>query len=280
MQQVSEFLTQASTKLNQISDTPDLDAQVLLADVMNQPRTWLVAHPETLLTKPQLATLNKAIARLEAGEPLPYVLGHWEFFGLQFDITPDVLIPRPETELVIEHAIQWLNSAPDRRNIADVGTGSGCIAVTLAKNIADANIFATDISREALDVAQQNACRYNLVEQINFLQCDLLPKKSDALFDLICANLPYIPTQTLRGLDVHNREPTTALDGGKDGLDFIRRLLDITPKWIAPNGMMLLEIDSSQGSSAISLANSAFADANIHLHQDLAGKDRLVEIRV
>lgn len=285
MPQVSTFLEQTISRLSSVSDTPKLDAHVLLANILDKPRTWIEAHPEAFLTRSQLATVKKAISRLEAGEPLPYVLGHWEFFGLDLEITSDALIPRPETELLVERAIEWLKVTPARRTVADVGTGSGCIAIAIAKNIYDAKILATDISRPALDLAYRNACRHNVAKRIDFVQCDLLPPCPDPLptdlhFDLICANLPYIPTQTLQGLSVYGREPALALDGGVDGLDFVRRLLRIASEWMAPNGMLLLEIEASQGMSAVSLAYDAFDNVEINLHQDLAGQDRLVEIKL
>lgn len=278
MQQISDFLEQAAPQLAAISDSPELDAQVLLADVLDKPRTWLAAHPETHLTQAQLATVKTALSRLEAGEPLPYVLGHWEFFGLDLEITPNVLVPRPETELMVECAIKRLNAAPERRSIADVGTGSGCISIAIAKNILGAKVVATDISRPALEVARRNARRHNVAKRIDFIQCDLLPPDPDPHFDLICANLPYIPTDTLRELSVYEREPTLALDGGGDGLDIIRRLMKIAPEWLVPNGMILLEIEASQGMSAVALANETYDCADIRLHQDLAGRDRLLEI--
>ena len=283
MSRISAFLEQTAPRLSSVSDTPELDARVLLANILDKSRTWIETHPETILTQPQLAATKKAVARLEAGEPLPYVLGHWEFFGLDFVLTPNVLIPRPETELMVERAIKWLEVTPERRTIADVGTGSGCIAVAIAKHIPDAKITSTDISLPALEVAHQNARKHGLEKHIDFVQCDLLPVHPDTLptdlqFDLICANLPYIPTQTLQGLPVYGREPSLALDGGIDGLDVVRRLLNIAPKWLAPNGMVLLEIEATQGLSAVSLAYDMFDSAEIHLHQDLAGRDRLVEI--
>jgi len=278
---VEDTLQKITSQLN--SETARLDAQVLLADVLDRSRTWIAAYPEAYLTQPQLASFKKAVARLEAGEPLPYVLGHWEFFGLDFEITPDVLIPRPETELLVERAIQWLKAAPERRTVADVGTGSGCIAVALAANITDAKVVATDISPPALEIARRKGSRHNVVERIDFIQCDLLPSPPDPLptesrFDLICANLPYIPTQTLHELPIFGREPTLALNGGEDGLDIIRRLLHIAPKWLAPHGMILLEIEASQGMDAVSMAYDAFTKASIRLYKDLAKQNRLLEI--
>ena len=283
MDTIAAFLKQATTNLTSLSETPELDAQVLLANILDKSRTWLMAHPEAQLTQSQLASAREAFSHIEAGVPLPYVLGHWEFFGLHFDITPDVLIPRPETELLVELAVKWLQGSPERRTIADVGTGSGCIAVSIAKSIYDTKVFATDISLPALEIAQRNARKHRVEKQIDFIQCDLLPPHPDPLptdlhFDLICANLPYIPTRTIQELDIYGREPTLALDGGEDGLDLVRRLLEIAPRWLAPNGMILLEIEASQGMSAVSQAYDAFDNAEIHLHQDLTGRDRLIEI--
>ena len=276
-----EYLKHISLQLE--SDTPELDAQILLAHVIGHPRAWLLAHLDSPLTPPQVESANQAFARLEAGEPLPYILGHWEFFGLDFDITPDVLIPRPETELLVEKAIKWLSASPERRTVADVGTGSGIIATSIAMHIPDANILATDISMKALTAAKHNAQKFHVHHRIQFTECNLLPPQSQIVnhkskIDLICANLPYIPTQTLSGLPIFGREPTLALDGGEDGLDLYRRLLDIAPAWLAPRSMILLEIEATQGVAARQLAAEKFSNASISLHQDLAGHDRLLEI--
>jgi release factor glutamine methyltransferase len=281
----SSHLSEVTDRLSALSDTPALDASVLLAHIINKPRTWVMTHPELRLTAEQQKQLNDSLTRLERGESFPYVLGHWEFFGIEFDITPDVLIPRPETELLVERAIAWLQESPGRRTVADVGTGSGVIAVSIAVNVPGATILATDISENALHVAKRNAKKFAVEHRIEFVQCDLLPTRP-ALFtpeqhlDLICANLPYIPTDTLRELPVYRREPTLALDGGDDGLELIRRLLHIGPEWLAAKGMMLLEVESTRGIQALNLASELFSLATIHLHQDLAGQDRLLEIRL
>jgi release factor glutamine methyltransferase len=282
-QMSSPLLSEITAHLAPITDTPALDASVLIAHIIEKPRTWVLAHPEVVLTPEQKTQLEDSLARLERDEPFPYVLGRWEFFGLELEVTPDVLIPRPETELLVEKAIAWLQQSPVRSTVADVGTGSGAIAVALAVNVPDARVLATDLSLAALEVARRNALKFHVADRIDFVQCDLLPTHIGPLptehhFDLICANLPYIPTQTLQSLPVFGREPTLALDGGSDGLELIRRLLEIGPAWLAPNSMMLLELESTRGLQALALACDLFSQGTIHLHQDLTGRDRLLEI--
>src|SRR3972149_5475042 len=209
------LLSDVTNRLASISDTPALDASVLIAHVINKPRTWVMAHSDLTLRSEQQEILKTALERLERGESFPYVLGHWEFFGLDLDITPDVLIPRPETEILVEKAISWLQASPERRTIADVGTGSGAVGITLALHVPDAHILATDISFPALPVAKRNAKKFDIPRRIDFVQCDLLPihpkpLPTDLHFDLICATLPYIPTQRLRGLSVFEKEPVIA----------------------------------------------------------------------
>lgn len=277
-----EILKQITPQIK--SDWPELDAQIILAHVIGRPRTWLLAHLETPLTPPQIDQTKEAVAQLRAGTPLPYIVGHWEFFGLDFNVTQDVLIPRPETELLVEKAISWLTSHPEARSVVDVGTGSGAIAISIATHIPNANILATDLSPAALNVAKGNARKFNLESRIEFLECDLFPKSSfnitPSAFDLVCANLPYIPTTTLHHLPIYGREPTLALDGGPDGLDLYRRMFDLVHKWLAPNAMLLLEIEATQGASALELAQETFPNAATHIEQDLTGHDRLVEIQL
>ena len=278
-------LSDITTRLTSLSDTPALDASVLVAHIIRKPRTWVMAHPELALTEEQQNQLDTSLEQLEKGKPFPYVLGHWEFFGMEFDITPDVLIPRPETELLVEKAIAWLQKSPVRRTVADIGTGSGAIAISIAASIPDAHIVVTDISPKALDVARINAHKFHVEKRIQFVECDLLPALPESFpteqhFDLICANLPYIPTDTLHVLPIYGREPTLALDGGADGLDLFRRLMKLAPDRLAPSALILLEIEATQGVKALNLAFDVFTKAKIHLHQDLTGRDRLLEIEL
>jgi release factor glutamine methyltransferase len=271
-------------RLEKTSDSPGLDAQVVLARVLEKPRSWVVAHPEAPLTRSRSAALEALVARLEKGKPLPYVLGRWDFFGLEFEVTPDVLIPRPETEMLVERALAWLRKGGmgnGESRVLDVGTGSGCIAISLAVNAPQLRVTATDVSIAALKVARRNAEKLHVSDQITFLEADLIPNPLlPDPFSLILANLPYIPTQTLRALPIYDREPTVALDGGMDGLVLIRKLLSQAPDLLAPGGLLLMEIEASEGPVALSLAYDAFSEAEIHLHKDLAGRDRLLEVQI
>jgi release factor glutamine methyltransferase len=289
-------LSRLRERLVPLSDSPSLEAQVLLAHVLEKPRAWVLAHPEAELSAVQLEALDDALRRLEAGEPLPYVLGHWEFYGLDFALTPDVLIPRPETELLVEQALAWLRRRPPAPLwAADVGTGSGCIAVSLAVHAPDLHVVATDLSRPALQTARRNALRHGVADRIHLVQSDLLspfplspasranttspyPLTSISSFSLLLSNLPYIPTETLAALPVASREPCLALDGGPDGLSLLRRLLEQAPSRLAPGGLLLLEIEAGQGAAALDLARQAFPGAEVRLLEDLAGRDRVVRV--
>jgi release factor glutamine methyltransferase len=272
------WLADARSRLYLASEEPALEAQVLLAHVLDRPRAWVIAHPEVALSVDQDSALCLLLERRLSGEPLPYLLGHWEFFGLRFKVTPDVLIPRPETELLVEKALAWLKLHPSRRLAVDVGTGSGCIAISLAHGIADLQVIAVDTSWPALSVAQENVTAHHVQEQVFLLQTSLLCGLSRGNIDLVCANLPYIPSSTLAGLAVSRFEPLQALDGGPDGTSYINALLEVAQGWLGPGGLMLLEIEAGQGTRVQQSARRCFPDAEIQLFQDLSGNPRLVQI--
>lgn len=273
-QTISQTLQALKTRL------PALEAQVLLGHVLNVNKTWLAAHPETLLTSAQQAQLVLCLQQYTQGIPLPYILGRWEFYGMDFFVAPDVLIPRPETELLVETALAWAQAHPrPSYRCIDIGTGSGVIAITMAKSLPIARFDATDISPDALTIARQNARKHNLESQITFHRADLFPETQPARqYDLILANPPYIPTSTLQGLEVFGREPTLALDGGPDGLETIRRLLAASKRRAAAGGLVLVEIEATLGEAVGSLAASQFDGASIQILKDLAGHDRLLKI--
>lgn len=285
---IGERLASIHHQLASISDTASLDAQVLLAHTLHKPRAWVLAHPEATLTPEQEQRLDQAVHRLQDGEPLPYVLGEWEFYGLPFMVTPAVLIPRPETELLVDFALLWLERHPKKlqslsEQIAavDVGTGSGCIAVALAYRLPGLRIIASDLSNPALEVARQNITRHQLAARVCLLQSDLLSAFApQPIFQLVCANPPYIPQETLPDLPVYRREPALALDGGQHGMAVIERLLHQAASRLAPDGLLLLEIEASQGQVVTDLAQQVFPSALISLHRDLAGCNRLVSIQL
>jgi release factor glutamine methyltransferase len=268
------------------------EMQVLLAHVTGQSRAWLLSHPEASLTPEQEKTIETAKRRFGEGVPLPYILGHWEFFGLDFNLTPDVLIPRPETELLIETALRWIRTYPKPAyRFIDIGTGSGIIPITLATHVPRAELVATDISSTALKVARTNAEKHGVSERIQFIEADLLPDNGRwttdgetaviglwSTVDILTANLPYIPTETLKTLEIFGKEPALALDGGADGLELISRLLVALTAKMATGSLILLEIENRQGLAVKALARAAFPASDIQIKKDLAGHDRLAVI--
>lgn len=265
-------------------ESPTLEAQLLLAHTIGKSRSWVMAHPEATLTPQQEAAIETAIQQRQEGFPLPYLLGRWEFFGLDFDVTPAVLIPRPETELLLETALQWLRYHPDHAyRFLDVGTGSGCIPIALAVHVPRAHIIATDISPAALAVAMGNAVQHGVEDRIDFVQADLLPQEFNvrhSSLDIVTANLPYIPTETLHELPIYGHEPSLALDGGADGLALIRQLLARLAGQMDEGSLILLEIETRQGDDVYRLAQASFPTAHIYIKKDLAGHDRLVVIEL
>lgn len=255
-----------------------IESQVLVGHVISRPRAWILAHPEYPLPAEQVEYLEALLARLAEGTPLPYLTGHQEFFGLDFEVSPAVLIPRPETELMVETALDWLKANPNRHHAADVGTGSGCIAISLAKHAPHLRLTAVDRSWQALQITRRNLQKHHCQNNIHLLNGDLLTALNGPL-DLVCANLPYIPHATLESLEVARHEPVQALDGGPDGLRFVEALLEDAPRWLAPGGLLLLEIESSQGESAARLAQCHLPQARVQVRQDLAGLDRLVIVQ-
>jgi len=276
---LGDFLRKTSPEITQLVELPQQTLLVLLSHVLEQPQTWILAHSEAALSATQQAKLTALIARLKQGEPLPYLTGRQEFFGLSFEVSPAVLIPRPETELLVETALRWLRLHPAADSVLDVGTGSGCIAISLAVHAPVLRVIATDLSAKALSIAQRNAEVHHVEARITCVQADLIPKDLGR-FDLICANLPYVPTSKLAEVNSLPFEPILALDGGPDGLALIKRCLAYAPAHIRAPGMLLFEIEASTGNAAIALAHEAFPRSKVTLIPDLAGKERLLTIEL
>lgn len=271
-----DLLVQGRTRLAPVSDTAALDAEVLLAHLIGEPRSWLLAHDRDVPTPAQQAAWEAALSKLQAGLPLPYFLGEWEFYGRRFKVTQDVLIPRPETELLVEQALAWLANNPGRRRAIDVGTGSGIIAISLAAQIPDLEVLAVDLSPEALAIASANARLHSVDQRVKFVEGDLLSNIAGS-FDLICSNLPYVPSERLPSLRVSKEEPMLALDGGRgDGFGLVRKLAGQAAGLLAPGGLFLAEIDTSQEAIAKELGKKTWPNANTTVLPDLTGLPRLL----
>lgn len=274
---IREALRWARSRLRE-SPTPYEDARILLQHVLNVGHTHIAANPKQELSAAQVNEFRVLVERAEKLEPIPYITGEANFYGLEFAVTPAVLIPRPETEQLVDEAVAWVKERAEPF-IVDVGTGSGCIAVLLARQLPRARVVAVDVSRPALDVARRNIERHNLAQRIELRQTTLL-EGIDEPIDLIVANLPYITDAEWTVLDdaVKWYEPVTALRGGPDGLDFIRRLLGQAKKQLRRGGAIFLEIGWRQGDAAREMAQTFFPEAQINVKLDYAGRDRLVAI--
>jgi len=273
---VAQALEHGRQELLNRSTTPNLDAQLLLMKAMDQTRAWVLAYPEAELSTTQTRQFQEDLAELAAGAALPYILGWWEFYGRRFKLNRRVLIPRPETELLVEQALSWLQHVDGSRAL-DLGTGSGCLAVTLAAERPGVRVSASDIEREALQLARLNASWYGVEERMSFVQADLL-SPFRGRFDVICANLPYIPTAALADLEVARREPAGALDGGEDGLSLIRRALQDLPRALSPRGLALFEVQPDQAAEVGEAARRVLPGAEVQVRRDLAGLERLVTL--
>jgi len=272
---VGEGLQAARQALGAVSQTPGIDAQLLLAESLHTSRAWVLAHPEAALDGAARRAFGEAVKRCLSGEALPHVLGWWEFFGRRFEITRDVLIPRPETELLVEEGLARLRASRDRRRALDVGTGSGCLGVTLAAEVPDLHVVATDRSPAALRVARTNAERHGVNQRMDFVLTDLAGALAGP-FDLIVANLPYVPRELLPDLEVARREPWAALDGGAEGLVLLERMTEALPGLLDVGGWALLEIGAGQGPAVLGMARGALPGAAVELRPDLAGLDRML----
>jgi len=275
---VRAALAHGRSLLTATSPTPELDARLLLEHTLQVPHSYLIAHSDEELTAVQTRHYQSYLQRAAAKEPIPYITGHAPFYGLDFHVTPDVLIPRPETEQLVETAIAWARERGSL-HVVDVGAGSGCIPVTLARYLPQAHIQATDISPAALAVARQNGAAL-APERVTFHLGHLLAPISTPIH-LITANLPYVTSGEWTMLDdgVKLYEPQVALLGGQDGLDLIRQLLEQATKKLIPGGMMILEIGWQQGTAAQALAQTYFPAAEVVVRADFAGHDRFVVVQ-
>ena len=258
-----------------------LEAEVMVMNVLRMPRQAIFAEQEREVSEQQQVALDELLKRRYTREPLAYILGQREFYGINVVLTPAVLIPRPESEGLVEHALfmAMMGMESTDLTIADVGTGSGAIAINLAMHLPMGRIFAVDISDSVLDVAAYNIRAHGVGDRVSLAIGDLLDAVPEPL-DLIVANLPYIPTDRISTLQPEvQKEPVLALDGGADGLDLIRRLLVQAENKLKSHGIILLEMDPDQVPVVAELALQHFPKGSTDVEQDLAGMDRILVLR-
>ena len=280
---IAESLVLATETLSEagIADAR-LEAEVLLRHVLGADRAGFFASVREDLRPPREHHMGHLVQRRVRHEPLAYITGHREFYGLDFAVNPGVLIPRQETELLVEKALEFCSSLrPDAQpTIADIGTGSGAIAIAIAHHAPRATIHATDTSPSALATADVNRHRHGVANRVHLHPGDLLGALT-ASVDLVVSNLPYVPTGEISDLALElRREPRSSLDGGGDGLDLIRRLLGQVAGRVRPYGRVLLEISPEQLESVCTAATASVPRAHVSFHRDLLGLPRAVEVRL
>ena len=277
---IKEALHSASKKLaSACIEDAHLEAELLLMHLLDIDRTRLYLRLEEELSPYDAEALGQLLERRLGHEPIAYILGHREFFGHDFHVAPGVLIPRAESELLVEKALALVKSEFPRQDpvIADIGTGCGAIAVSLALLLPQARIYATDISEAALKVARLNCMKHGLANRISLLSGDLLDALPEPV-DLIVANLPYVRQSDLPQINTRGFEPAVALDGGRDGLEKIRRLCPQVNYKLKPGGYLLLEIGQGQSRAVTSLLHNEFPLAEVNVFTDLSGIDRVVSL--
>ncbi|HEX8147750.1 MAG TPA: peptide chain release factor N(5)-glutamine methyltransferase [Pyrinomonadaceae bacterium] len=283
---IADALREAAARLRVAGlAEPRREAGALLAHALGRDLAFLITHADEHLTAEQLSDFRARVGRRAAGEPFQYIAGRQEFYGLEFEVSPDVLIPRPETELLVEEALGLLggSGAP---LLCDVGTGSGCIAVALLHERKDARGFALDVSDAALAVAARNAARHGVGGRLRLLVSDCFGAlrgggHEGLRFDLVASNPPYVAESDVEGLqrEVRDHEPRVALTPGGDGLAVIRRLVAEAPEFLKPGGHLLIEIGFDQHERVAALIDPAVWTL-LDIHRDLQGIPRTVALRL
>ncbi len=275
IQKASDQLTRAGIM------TARLDAELLLSHILQKNRAWIFTHIHETLDPGSAELFHELTDRRARREPLQYIVGRQEFWGLEFKVTPDVLIPRPETELVVEAAINVLKQTPQPAAI-DLCTGSGCIAVSLANELRTARVFATDTSDRALAVARENARKHGVMERIRFLEGDLFRPLEEldlaGKADVITANPPYVQSGDLPSLqpEVRDHEPLVALIAGPAGTEIHQRIIGQAPNFLKQHGILVMEMGIGQSDSVIKMVNRTAAYSKPEILKDLSGIDRVI----
>ena len=271
---VIEVLKAASGHLQKHgSDSARLDAELLLAQALGIRRLDLYLQFDRRLSDEELSDYRDLTKRRARGEPVAYLVGHKEFMALDFEVTPAVLVPNPDTEVLVQRAVEIARQAKGPLRVADVGTGSGCIAIAIAHYAPEVEVWASDISREALEVAERNVAKHGLTERVH-LDCGDLLDPLPGSFDLVCANLPYVAAGAELPVEV-KAQPASALYAADGGTALVLRLLEVAPVRLNPGGRLLAEVDPAIASAARDAAGRDFS--NLTVHRDLGGRDRVIE---
>jgi release factor glutamine methyltransferase len=255
------------------SDSARLDAEVLLAHVLGLRRLDLYLKFDRPLSETELVKYRSLTAKRAKGEPVAYLVGHKEFMGLDFIVTPAVLVPNPDTEVLVQRAVEIAREAGRSLRMADVGTGSGCIAIAVAHFAPNVDVIASDTSEAALEIAARNVATHALGDRVHLVRGDLMAPLTGS-FDLVCANLPYVAAGSRLSAEVV-AQPAQALYADRDGSELVTRLLDEAPAQLTAGGRVLAELDPTILSSAEAAASRSFAAHRIH--RDLAGRERVIE---
>jgi release factor glutamine methyltransferase len=258
-------------------DAPRLCAELLMCHVLVKQRMELYTQFDAIVPPAQLAQLRALVKRAGDHEPVAYLVGRTEFYSMELAVRPGCLIPRPETEMLVQHGIEFLRTREGQQAVLDLCTGSGCIAAAIAHSVKEARITATDLSQDALDIATENITKHNLTERITLCQGDLLAPVTSGPFDLIVSNPPYVSEAEYAELDknVRDYEPREALVAGPKGLDIYERLLSQIEPLLKPDAALMLEIGYQQGPDITTLLETSGLFSTIRIHKDLQTHDRL-----
>jgi release factor glutamine methyltransferase len=278
---ISEHLKRA-TEILQTSGIaePRKEASSLLAFALKKNQTFLIAHSEHEPSAEEEKLFQSILDRRAKREPFQYITGRQEFYGLEFEVTPDVLIPRPETELIVENAIEILCGKPSA-SICEIGVGSGCISISILHEVKTANAIGLDISEKALEIAQRNAQLHHVAERVSFKSSNIFDELKDEKFDLIVSNPPYIPLADIENLqaEVRDFEPLNALTDDRNGLSIIKKIIDRSPDFLKPDGFLLMEIGFGQSEKVREMFSSNIWQT-IEFLNDLQGIPRTVKARI
>ncbi|MBK8466050.1 MAG: peptide chain release factor N(5)-glutamine methyltransferase [Chloracidobacterium sp.] len=275
---ISTALSSATEKLAEAGIAePRRGASSLMTFILDKDAAFVIAHSEDELSANQKILFESCVRRRAKHEPFQYITRRQEFYGLEFEVTPDVLTPRPETEILVEEAIKLLSNLENPR-FCEVGVGSGCISISILANVASATAIGVDISPAALKVAQRNAQRHNVAEKLTLLESDVFSNVTGK-FDLIASNPPYIPARDIDALqaEVRDHEPHSALDGGEDGLAIIERIIRQAPDLLSASGVLLVEIGFDQSARVATMFDRSIWNEPVFL-PDLQGIPRIVKV--